>query len=563
MKSLKFLFFICCFSTLWCQKVPKDYFLTPLDIPLVLSGTFGELRNNHFHAGIDIKTQGRTGLPVKASADGYVARINVNEYGYGKVLYINHPNGFQTVYAHLEGFSPEIEAYVKSIQYQKESYVIQDFPEAKKLSVKKGEVIGYSGNSGSSGGPHLHFEIRDAKAQPMNPFNFGFLEIEDQIPPRIKGVWVYTLDESAQIDGLQGKQRLTLKATGENTFRTDKITAFGKIGFGISTDDQLNKAINRNGIYRISSLLNGQEHFDVRFDKFSFGETKYINQYIDYGYAKEHKTKIQKLYSENKPAQIYSNKVGDGILQLKTPQLTYQYQILVEDFAGNKREILIPIEADSIKITQPKIVTTTPYFVQSNTATAFENDKIDVYFPKGTLYEDAYLDIQFHHDAIDLHHYKTPIHNKPGLGFDISHLTEDFKEKAYIANVMPWGAKNYVATKRSKDRISAQISQFGRYEVAFDQTPPTIKPKNFRTKQWMSDYRFLSVAIDDAESGIDSYRASVNGKFILMEYEYKDKTLTYDFNDGIFEDGKNELKIVVRDKVGNTSTFEAEIYRKN
>lgn len=563
MKAVKLLLFLGYFSTLWSQEVPNDYFSSPLDVPLVLSGTFGELRNNHFHAGIDIKTQGRTGLAVKASADGYIARINVNEYGYGKVLYINHPNGFQTVYAHLEGFAPEIEKYVKELQYQKESYVVQDFPEAKKLTIKKGEVIGFSGNSGSSGGPHLHFEIRDSKAQPMNPFNFGFQEIEDHIPPRINGVWVYTLDENAQVEGIQGRQRLTLKSSGENTFKTDKITAFGNIGFGVSTDDQLDKAINRNGIYRISTSLNGQTHFEVKFDKFSFGETRYINQYIDYGYAKEHKTNIQKLFSTDKPTQIYSNKVGDGILSFKYPQLTYQYQILVEDFAGNKREIIIPIETDSLAITQPKITKTTPYLVYANSASAFENDKIDLYFPKGSLYEDTYIDVQFHNDAVDVHDYRTPIHNKPTLGFDTSHLTEDFKEKAYIANVMPWGAKNYVATKRNKDRISAQISQFGRYEVAFDRTPPTIKPKNFRTKQWMSDYRFLSVEIDDAESGIDSYRASVNGKFILMEYEYKDKTLTYDFNDGIFEDGKNELKIVVRDKVGNTSTFEAEIYRKN
>lgn len=563
MKSLKLLLLICCFGTLWCQEVPKDYFSSPLDIPLVLSGTFGELRNNHFHAGIDIKTQGRKGLPVKASADGYIARINVNEFGYGKVLYINHPNGFQTVYAHLEGFSPEIEAYIKSIQYQKESYVIQDFPEAKKLNLKKGEVIGYSGNSGSSGGPHLHFEIRDAKAQPMNPLLFGFEEIEDNIPPRINGIWVYTLDENAHIEGIQGKQRLTLKSTGDHTFRADKITAFGNIGFGISTDDQLNKAVNRNGVYQISCNLNGQTNFEIKFNKFSFGETRYINYLIDYGFAKEHKTNIQKLFSKKKPSQIYSNNFGDGILKLSALNLTYQYQIIVEDFAGNKKEILIPIETDTIAITQPKITKITPYLVYANSATAFENEKIDLYFPKEALYEDTYIDLEFHNDAVDVHDYRTPIHNKPSLGFDITHLTEDFKEKAYIANVMPWGAKNYVATKRSKDRISSQISKFGRYEIAYDKIPPTIKAKNFRTKQWMSDYRFLQVEIDDEETGIDSYRATVNGKFILMEYEYKDKTLTYDFNDGIFEDGKNELKIVVRDKVGNTSTFEAEIYRKN
>ncbi len=563
MKAIKFLVVVLFFNQLASQEITKDYFASPMDIPIILSGTYGELRNNHFHAGIDIKTQGRTGLPVKASADGYIARINVNEFGYGKVLYINHPNGFQTVYAHLEGFSPEIERYIKNIQYQKESYVVQDFPEAKKLSVKKGEIIGFSGNTGSSGGPHLHFEIRDAKAQPMNPLLFGFDEIKDDIPPRINGIWVYSLDEESQVNGIQVRQRLNLTNTGEHTFKSDKLTAFGKIGFGVSTDDQLNKAVNRNGIYKITTKLNGQEYFEIKFDKFSFGETRYINQLIDYGYAKEHKTNIQKLYAKEKPVQIYNSTLGDGVLNLRNLNTTYQYLIHVEDFAGNKKEIIIPIEVDSIKITQPKITTTTPYFVQAKAATAFEDKNVDIYFPKGSVYEDTYLTIQFHQDAIDLHDYRTPIHAKPSLGFDISHLSEDFQQKAYIANVMPWGAKNYVASKKTKDRLSAQISQFGRYEIAFDKTPPTIKAKNFRNKQWMSDYRFLTVEIEDAESGIDSYRATVNGKFMLMEYEYKDKTLTYDFNDGIFEDGKNELKIVVRDKVGNTSTFEAEIYRKN
>lgn len=563
MKVVKFFIFIFLFNLIHGQEIPKDYFASPLDIPIILSGTFGELRNNHFHAGIDIKTQGRTGLPVKASADGYVARINVNEFGYGKVLYINHPNGYQTVYAHLESFSPNIEAHVKKLQYQKESYVIQDFPESNKITVKKGEVIGYSGNSGSSGGPHVHFEIRDSKAQPMNPLLFGFEEIKDNIPPRINGLWVYTLDENSQVGGIQGRQRVKLNSTGENTFKADPIVAFGKIGFGVVTDDQLDKAVNRNGVYKIQTKLNGQPHFGLIFDKFSFGETRYLNYLIDYGFAKEHKTKIQRLFSKKKPTQIYDTNVGNGILNLSIPQATYQYHISVEDFAGNKKEILVPIEADSLAITKAIPSKTTPYHVLANQPAAFEEKNVDVYFPKGSLYEDTYLSIEFHQNAVDLHDYKTPIHNKVSLGFDISHLPEELKEKAYIANVMPWGPKNYVAAKLSQDRIVAQINQFGRYEIAYDKTPPTIKPKNFRNKQWMSDFRYLIVEVDDEDTGIDSYRASVNGKFILMEYEYKDKTLTYDFNDGIFQDGKNELKIVVRDKVGNTSTFEAEIYRKN
>ena len=158
-----FVSFLCLFLKSFSQEdIPQDYFESPLEIPLILSGTFGELRSNHFHSGMDIKTHQQTGLNVLASASGYVSRIKVSHFGYGKALYVQHPNGYTSVYAHLKEFAPEIEAYIKERQYAKESYEIEVFPEADELPVKQGEVIAYSGNSGGSGGPHLHFEIRDS-----------------------------------------------------------------------------------------------------------------------------------------------------------------------------------------------------------------------------------------------------------------------------------------------------------------------------------------------------------------------------------------------------------------
>ena len=161
------------------ENIPKDYFSNPLDIPLLLSGNFGELRSNHFHSGLDIKTQQREGLPVYAPADGYVKRIKVSHYGYGKALYLQHPNGYSSVYAHLQSYAGPIQQYVKEHQYNKESFEIELFPESDVLPVKKGQIIAYSGNSGSSGGPHLHFEIRDGASRPMNPMLFG-IEIPDE-----------------------------------------------------------------------------------------------------------------------------------------------------------------------------------------------------------------------------------------------------------------------------------------------------------------------------------------------------------------------------------------------
>lgn len=558
---------ICTFNfsfTITAQEIPEDYFEKPLDIPLILSGTFGELRNNHFHAGVDIKTQGRTGLPVKASASGYISRIKIQEFGYGKALYIQHPNGFQTVYAHLNEFAPEIEAYVKKQQYIMESYEIELFPNSDLFAVEQGEVIAFSGNTGSSGGPHVHFEIRDKDSKPMNPLLFGFQEVTDNIKPRIKGIWAYTLEDSAQVDGIQGKKRIQLRRDQDGIYQADKITAFGKIGFGISTDDQLDKAINRNGIYKIQTSLNGNLNFKQEFKKFSFAETRYINRLLDFFHYKEHKQRIQKLFLEiNNPLSINTFHNRGGTIGIHEEGLNYKYQIIVEDFAGNTQEIHIPIEAKKNTITQTLEIEKTPYFVQSKYGIAFEEGNIDVYFPKEALYEDTYLQIKFENNAVELHDYRTPIHNTVHLGFDVSNFPTEVQEKMYVAKVMPWGAKYYTSTQRKKDRLTALIKDFGRYEIAFDHDDPKITPINVRDKKWMSNYRYLKIKIEDETTGIENYRATVNGEFILMEYEYKNNELTYDFNDGKFEDGKNEFKLIVTDKVGNTSIFEAEIFRKN
>lgn len=548
----------------YAQEFPTEYFNKPMDIPLVLSGTFGELRNNHFHAGLDIKTQGRIGIPVKASASGYVSRIKIQEYGYGKVIYLKHPNGYETVYAHLSSFSDKIEAYVKKQQYFKESYEIELFPNAELFPIAQDEVIAFSGNTGSSGGPHLHFEIRNASSEPQNPLLFGFEEISDRIKPRVKGVWAYTLTDSAQIQGLQGQKRLQLQWVEDGVYHAEPMQAFGEIGVGVSTDDQLDFAINRNGIYKIQSFLNGNLHFEQRFESFSFAETRYINNLLDYYHYKEHNQRIQKLFiDENHPISINKFHNNGGRLIINVNGFHFNYQINIEDFAGNTQKILIPIEGKKDSITQPKPKKVTPYYVQKQYGITFEDKNVDIYIPKEALYEDLFLDIEFETNAVDLHDYRTPIHKSIHVGFDISSSPPEVQQKMYIARVMPWGTKYYTNTQRKKDRLVALTKEFGRYEVALDQDDPIITPVNVQNKKWMSNYRYLRIKIEDKTSGIANYRATVNDEFILMEYEYKDKELIYDFNDGKFQDGKNDFKLIVTDNVGNTSIFEAEIFRKN
>ena len=242
------------------NNYPQDYFRSPLDVPLILSGTFAELRSNHFHSGLDIKTQQRTGLNIYAAAGGFVSRIKVSHYGYGKALYITHPNGYTTVYAHLKKFSKDIEAYVKKHQYDKESYEIELFPNAGDLKIEKDSIVALSGNSGGSGGPHLHFEIRDKAERPMNPMLFG-IDIKDSMNPKISAIYAYPIDENSFINKSNSKKKLRLTPLKNGDYTVENIEAFGNIGFGIETNDRQDLAANKNGVSNIQTFVN--ENFDA------------------------------------------------------------------------------------------------------------------------------------------------------------------------------------------------------------------------------------------------------------------------------------------------------------
>lgn len=558
------------FCSYWCfsqpisqSSLPKAYFEAPLDIPLLLSGTFGELRSNHFHAGIDIKTKGVTGLKVKASAGGYISRIKIQRYGYGAALYITHPNGYQTVYAHLDSYSEKINAYVLKQQYARETYEIELFPKPDELVVNQNEVIGFSGNSGSSAGPHLHFEIRDDQSRPMNPFLFGFEKIEDSKPPQITGLYAYTISDNANVNGQKDRQNIKLTKSGNNRYKAEEISAFGKIGFGISTYDQFDLTYNKNGVYAVETFLNGNLHFRTYFNRFAFSESRYINRLIDYAYYKTNRKRIQKLYQpENLNLELIEGINQNGIINITKDSISLSLKIKIKDFNNNTQEIQIPIKSDYQQSIETVKEETTPYYAQVDYPSVFDNGKIDVYIPKRALYEDTYLNIEFKPNAIKVHDYKTPLHKSISIGFDVSEFSEEDKQQLYIAQTFPWGDAYYSSTKKTENRFITYTKDFGEYELKIDNTPPSIKPLNFLDGKWMSNYRYLKLEIDDEESGIDSYYATVNGEFILMAYDYKTKMLIHDFNDNVVSDTKNNLKVVVTDNVGNTTIFEAKFNRK-
>ncbi|MCC8147214.1 MAG: M23 family metallopeptidase, partial [Bacteroidales bacterium] len=274
-KLLPFLFSICFFiSATHAQDL-----VPPLDIPLYLSGNFGELRANHFHSGIDFKTQGVTGLPVKSVKEGYISRISVSPYGYGNALYIDHPDGTTSVYAHLDRFTPDIESVVRDSQYVKETFAVNLFFSPDQLSIAKGEKIAYSGNTGSSGGPHVHFEIRETQTEmPLDPLPFYKDKIKDTRPPEIRGLMIFPQFNKGVVNGNTNNQEVELiKNSSGQMIVKDKITAWGEIGVGIKAYDRMNETSNIYGVNEIILKVDGEEVYHSIMDKFSFDKTRYLN----------------------------------------------------------------------------------------------------------------------------------------------------------------------------------------------------------------------------------------------------------------------------------------------
>ena len=544
------------------ENYPQDAFRSPLDIPLVLAGTFGELRSNHFHSGMDIKTQQREGLKAYAVADGMVTRIKVSLWGYGKVIYIAHPNGYTSVYGHLQKFSPKIEEYINKIQYNKQSYEVEVFPDFGELKVEKGELIAYTGNTGGSAGPHLHFEIRSSVSEkPTNPLLYGF-DVRDATDPVLLNLFAYPLGDNSEVNQSNDKIELKFSKQSDGSFLADKVYASGTIGFGINSFDRQDLAANQNGLYAVEQIVNGKTYTAYDLESFSFGETRDINTLIDYKHFVKYRQRIQQLFkTSGNHMSIYKEVYNNGKIDV-SEGLSYSVEILMKDIRNNTTKVVIPVEGkkEAIKITKKEEKTDT-YLIAKRPNT-YDLGVAQVYFPANTFYEDFYIDLEKGTDTVKIHDSSVPAQLNFTITFDTSKYSEDDLKQLFIGRLDSDLSASYYSTYKRGSTFSTRTRDLGTYALVKDSIAPKVRAKNFKEKQWLSNYKYLSIEISDDLSGINTYSATLNGKWILMEYEPKNRTLTYNFDANILDQKQCELEVIVTDNVGNSTTFKSSFFRK-
>jgi murein DD-endopeptidase MepM/ murein hydrolase activator NlpD len=547
------------FST---NKYPITDFRQPLDItPPALAGSFGEIRGNHFHSGIDFRTNQREGYPVYAVADGYISRLRVQNSGFGQALYISHPNGFTTVYGHLQRFSPKIATIVKDLEYEKKSFEIDEFPDATLIPVHKGEIIAWSGNRGSSGGPHLHFEIRDTKTEEtINPQFFGII-IPDNIPPVIHGLYVYRLNGKTFNESIP-KQAIGITGANGSYKTTAPISLTGEVGFGIVVTDRHNGLSGTNGVYSIQLEVDGKKVYTSALERFAFEDSKAINSHIDYPTYLNTKRSIQKSFVEpGNPLKIYSGLINSGRINFNDGA-AHQLRYIITDSKGNSSVLPFTVNAGSAPIATATVPAGIIY--PYNKVNEFNADDVKVVFPLGTLYSD----LNFTYKKLpkptgnawsavhQIHNRYTPLH----IGFDISikadNLPESLKSKALIVNSN--GSSQGGGFENGY--VKAIPKNFGSFYIAIDTIAPRIVPVNIAEGKSMAGLSKIFFKISDNLSGIKSFNGYIDGKWALMEFDTKTATLWHSFDERTTS-GKHTLELVVVDMKENSRKYTVTFFK--
>ncbi len=544
----------------------KGYFRSPLDISLFLSGNFGEMRTNHFHTGLDIKTAGVEGQKVRASADGFVSRIKKSPWGYGNVLYVEHPNGYTTVYAHLSKFNKDIEAFYKSAQKKKKTYSLDLYPGPSMLPVKKGDLIALSGNSGSSGGPHLHFEIRETKTEnPLNPLLYGF-DIKDNIPPRIQGIRVYSFPNDSMA-GKAKRSHAVIPSAGTYKLRNEEtinLLGYGTYGLAVHTTDMLNGSGNICGVFNIKLYLDNELIYEHVMDGLDFYTNRYMNSHTDYALFRESKKSYHKCFNDpNNKLEIYETVKNRGLFEindLKVHKVRYE----IRDVHGNLSKLNFTIQNK-----QDSKVETVPLpadHIKCCSASEYIQSNIQYFFPEGTVYNNTPIDYSvseagskwIHSPKHHINSTSIPVQQYYTINIK-SDVPEELGDKAVV--VEEDRGRLYAQGGRYKNGwVKARVRSFGTHYVMLDTVPPLINFTNVYEGRRFSS-RTMYITAPDNLSGTKDYNAFINDNWAPAEYNSKKGRYEIKMSDISLPTGDYTLRFEAKDERGNYSSKQVNFTR--
>ncbi len=526
MANMRRLSLIICLS-MGLSGIKAQTFRSPLDIPLYLSGNFGELRNNHFHSGLDIKTQGVEGKVVCAVKDGYVCRILVSPWGYGNALYVMHPDSTMSVYGHLRGFTEKIADYVNEQQYLQERFSVDLSLSPTQFPVKVGEQIAFSGNTGSSGGPHLHMEIRDVRTgEPIDPIVYYKGKIKDTRPPKVRAVMVYPVEEQGVVNDSRQKQKLKVVTRKDGRQSVDtKIEAWGKIAFAINIDDYMDGVKNVYGVKEITMSVDGKEMFHSYHDRFAFDETRYLNAWVDFAEWREHKSFYTKMFVEPGNRLRFITSKNRGYLTIDEPR-TYQVIFNLSDAYGNTSRLTLDVTGRR-QIVHPSDKKEARLFYWSG-ENRFGAGGIRLTVPRGNLYDDFYFhhavrkDTAYYSDVHIVNDTPVPLHDKAHLSLHL--LCDTLADKRQYGIVaLDDKRKTWIGGTYRDGWIDTDINELGKhYAIDIDTVAPRIIP--VKSSLW-TKREVITLRLTDNLSGVAEYRGEIDGRFALFELDGKKSTV--------------------------------------
>lgn len=552
-------------TSIVAQSGPIRY-IPPMDHPIELSGNFMEPRNDHFHSGLDIRTQGREGLPVKAVADGWVSRIKISPWGYGKAVYIDHPDGHTSVYGHLQVLQGPVAKACLDAQYRQEDFSIDLTPDQGAVPVKQGEVIALSGNTGGSGGPHLHFELRRTSDQhALDPEALG-IRVPDRVKPEIIGVRLYPLTDTSRVGPYPGTARgfPTEGTDGRYTLKGAAVPqAYGSVGLALHVIDRYDGLAAKCGVRRIELFVDSAAVFTIRFDEIDFNTTRYCNAHMDHALFKAQKMEYHRCYKQpNDKLRIYGQEEAQGRINVVPGQ---QHQVLFRatDAHGNVSELRFALQGG----TPDEAAGWTPAVPEGalfryDTENELNEEGITFTLPALSLYDDAYLRYarrpapgRAYAPLHVLHEPLTPLQTSGTVRILVPTLPAELGSKAVVVRVDDGGKTSAVGGSRyAAGAVSASIRAFGAYTVMVDTVPPSIT--NVDLKGDMTGRSRFTFKVADNLSGVEKYRATIDGKWVLMEYEPKTKSLIHTFDAHSKGTGSRKFELEVTDERGNTARYE-------